>query len=115
VFDRQSKLFGDDCSRVRSCSGAQILRADRNEHRTVTRDRHINFALVVSAAAPNADSATHAPLKWTSVTTCHRIPSGPSDLLCATPQLPVIDLITQVLDAKLDRIHLDLPGKLIDE
>src|SRR6185503_5015527 len=79
------------------------------------RDRHIDFALVVSAAAPRADRTTHPTFQWTSISTRNRISPGPANLASAAFQLPGINLVTQVLLAKLDRVHLDLVSELVDE
>src|SRR6185369_1331861 len=74
-----------------------------------------DFALVVAAAAPGADRATHPSFHWTSISARNRVPSRPANLASRTVQLPVINLVAQVLLPKLNRIHLDLPGEFVHE
>src|SRR6185369_16897330 len=96
-------------------AGAEVLRADGDDSRSVTRDGHVDFALVVSAAAPDTDAAAHAALQWTRIAAGDRIASRPANLSCATVQLPVIHLVAQVLLAKLDGVHFDLVREFVHQ
>src|SRR5207248_6744905 len=105
------QLFGDDGARKGARARAQVLCADRNHDRAIARDGNSYFALVVPTASPCSCGATQASFIWSRIAAGRGVSPFPSNFARAAIELILVEFVTQILFAKLDRVHANLVSK----